>query len=129
MLDRDLVTEVLRAARRRGGAFAEVFVEERSSTSIRLDDGKVEELTTGIDRGAGVRVAVGTTYGYAFSNRLDRDSLLQAAEAASAALTGDTPGPVVDLTTRAGTGTNRAERPAADVPAATKVEWLREVDD
>jgi TldD protein len=129
MLDRDLVAEVLRAARRRGGAFAEVFVEERSSTSIRLDDGKVEELTTGIDRGAGVRVAVGTTYGYAFSNRLDRDSLLQAAEAASAALTGDASGPVVDLTTREGTGTNRAERPAADVPAATKVEWLREVDD
>jgi TldD protein len=129
MLDRDLVAEVLSAARRRGGAFAEVYVEERASTSIRLDDGKVEELTTGVDRGAGVRVAVGTTYGYAFSNRLDRDSLLQAADAASAALQGDAPGTVVDLTTREGHGLNRAERPAADVPAATKVEWLREVDD
>lgn len=129
MLDRDLVADVLRAARRRGGAFAEVYVEERSSTSVRLDDGKVEELTTGVDRGAGVRVAVGTTYGYAFSNRLDRDSLLQAAEAASAALEGDAPGSVVDLTAREGRGTNRAARPAADVPAATKVDWLREVDD
>jgi len=104
-------------------------VEERASTSIRLDDGKVEELTTGVDRGAGVRVAVGTTYGYAYSNRLDRDSLLQAAEAASAALKGGAAGTVVDLTTRDGRGTNRSERPAADVPAATKVEWLREVDD
>jgi TldD protein len=65
MLDRDLVADVLRAARRRGGSFAEVFAEERTSTSIRLDDGKVEELSTGVDRGAGVRVAVGTTYGYA----------------------------------------------------------------
>ncbi len=62
-------------------------MEERSNTSVRLDDGKVEELTTGLDRGAGVRVARGTSYGYAFSNRLDRDALLQAAEAASAALT------------------------------------------
>ena len=53
MLDRGLVTEVLAAARRKGGDFAEVFVEERSSTSIRLDDGQVEELTTGLDRGAG----------------------------------------------------------------------------
>ena len=58
----------------------------RPSTSIRLDDGKVEELTTGLDRGAGVRVACGTSYGYAYSNRLDRDALLEAAEAASAAL-------------------------------------------
>ncbi|HEX6130309.1 MAG TPA: TldD/PmbA family protein, partial [Actinomycetota bacterium] len=118
-----------RAARRRGGSFAEVFVEERSSTSIRLDDGKVEELTTGLDRGAGVRVAVGTTYGYAYSNRLDRASLLEAAEAASAALRGDAPGAVVDLTERVGPGTNRAERPAADVAPADKVAWLREVDD
>jgi len=129
VLDRDLVADVLRAARRRGGAFAEVFVEERDTTSIRLDDGKVEELTTGLDRGAGVRVAVGTTYGYAFSNRLDRASLLEAAEAASAALRGDAPASVVDLTRREGPGTNRVQRPAADVPAATKVGWLREVDD
>ena len=120
---------MLRAARRHGGSFAEVFVEERSSTSIRLDDGKVEELTTGLDRGAGVRVAQGTSYGYAYSNRLDRDSLLQAAEAASAALRGDAPGAVVDLTERVGAGTNRVERPAGDLPAADKVAWLRELDD
>ena len=68
MLDRDLVSEVLVAARRKGGDVAEVFVEERSSTSVRLDDGRVEELTTGLDRGAGVRVFQGTTYGYAYAN-------------------------------------------------------------
>ena len=34
--------------RRRGGSFSELFVEERTSTSIRLDDGKVEELTSGL---------------------------------------------------------------------------------
>ena len=129
MLDRDLVAEVLVAARRKGGDFAEVFVEERSSTSVRLDDGRVEELTTGLDRGAGVRVCRGTTYGYAYSNRLDRDSLLEAAAAASAALAGGEPGAVVDLTERTGPGTNRAERAAAQVDAATKVGWLREVDE
>jgi TldD protein len=129
MLDRELAEEVLRAARRRGGSFAELFVEERSSTAIRLDDGKVEELTTGLDRGAGVRVAVGTSYGYAFSNRLDRDALLEAADAASAALREGATGDVVDLTERPGRRTNRAERPAGAVPAADKVAWLRAVDD
>jgi len=128
MLDPDLLTDVLRTARRRGGDVAEVFVEERSSTAVRLDDGTIEELTTGLDRGAGVRVMQGTSYGYAFSNRLDPASLHEAAEAASAALRGDAPGAVVDLTLREGEGRNRADRPAADVPAATKVGWLREVD-
>jgi TldD protein len=129
MLDRELAEEVLRAARRRGGSFSEVFVEERSSTSVRLDDGKVEELTTGLDRGAGVRVAHGTSYGYAYSNRLDRDALLEAAAAASAALKEGPSGDIVDLRERPGAGTNRVERPAADVPAAAKVAWLRRLDD
>ena len=112
MLDRELVEEVLRAARRRGGSFAELFVEEKTSTSIRLDDGKVEELTTGLDRGAGVRVCMGTSYGYAYSNRLDRDALLAAAEAASAALREGEPGGVVDLRAIVGSAVNPVERPA-----------------
>lgn len=129
MLPRELVEEVLRAARRRGGSFSELFVEERTSTSIRLDDGKVEELTSGLDRGAGVRVALGTSYGYAYSNRLDRDSLLQAAEAASAALKQSEPGAVVDLTIREGRGVNGTDRPAGAFPPAEKVVWLRELDE
>lgn len=130
MLERELVEEVLIAARRRGGSFAELFVEEKSSTSIRLDDGKVEELTTGLDRGAGVRVAHGTSYGYAFSNRLDREALLQAAEAASAALaSGSAAGTVLDLREMTLPAVIAAERPAAAVAASTKVDWLKEVDD
>ena len=129
MLDRPLAEEVLTSARRRGGEFAEIFVEERSSTSIRLDDGKIEELTTGLDRGAGVRVARGTSYGYAFSNRLDRDALLQAAEAAVAALTDGDAGSVVDLREIGPPIVHRAEVAADTIPAADKVGWLREADD
>jgi TldD protein len=129
MLDRDLATEVLRAARARGGSFAELFVEERSSVSARLDDGKVEELTTGLDRGAGVRVARGTSYGYAFSNRLDRAALLRAAEAASAALAEGEPGAVVDLREERPPVVHVVRESADALPAADKVAWLREADD
>jgi TldD protein len=128
MLDRDLALDVLRAARARGGSFAELYVEERSSVAIRLDDGKVEELTTGLDRGAGVRVGRGTSFGYAYSNRLDRGSLLRAADAASASLA-DEPGEVVDLRDLAPAVVHAAERAASSVSAADKVAWLREVDD
>lgn len=129
MLDPELVERILAAALRNGGDFSELFVEERSITSIRLDDGKVEELTDGLDRGAGVRVVRGTSYGYAYSNRLDLESLLDVAAAAGAALQGGSNGHVIDLTKSEGAGTNRVERPASEVPTATKVGWLREVDD
>jgi TldD protein len=128
MLDRDLALDVLRAARARGGSFAELFVEERTSVSIRLDDGKVEELTTGLDRGAGVRVGRGTSFGYAFSNRLDGEALLEAAAAAAASLDDD-PGGVVDLRELQPPVVHVAERAASQVPAADKVAWLREADD
>src|SRR4051794_5767712 len=52
ILARDLVSGGLVAARRNGGDGAEVCVEERSCTPVRLGDGRVEELTTGLDRGA-----------------------------------------------------------------------------
>src|SRR2546426_477631 len=129
MLDRDLVRDVLRAARSRGGSFAELFVEERASVSIKLDDGKIEELTTGLDRGAGVRVALGTSFGYAFSNRLDRGALLEAAGAAAAAVKAGSPGDVFDLRALEPGVVHRAERPAADAGAADKVSWLRAADD
>ena len=76
-------------------------MEERLGTSVRLDDGKVEEVTTGLDRGAGVRVGHGTSFGYAYSNRLDREALLHAAEAAAASVGDGGPGEVVDLRRRA----------------------------
>jgi TldD protein len=129
VLDRDLAAEVLRAARARGGVFAELFVEERAGLSVRLDDGRVEELTTGVDRGAGVRVGHGTSFGYAYSNRLDRDALLEAAAAAAASVPDGAPGAVVDLTTLEPPVVHEAVRAASSASAADKVAWVREADD
>jgi TldD protein len=129
MLDPELAAHVLHVARRRGGSFAEIYAEERSSTSVRLDDGKVEELTSGVDRGAGVRVGKGTSYGYAFSNRLDRESLERAAEAACAAIADDDRTEVVDLSRAEPAVKHPAQLPASSVAASQKVEWLRELDD
>src|SRR5439155_13606346 len=126
MLDPDLVREVLRASLANGGRFAELFVEERTSLSTRLDDGKVEELTSGLDRGAGIRVVHGETAAYAYSNRLDRDSLVAVAEAARASVTEGAPTAVVDFRRVEPPLSHRAERPATSVTPEAKVAWLRE---
>lgn len=129
MLDEPLVREVLASALASGARFAEVYAEERRSTSLRLDDRRVEELTTGVDRGAGVRVFAGETTSYAYSNRLDRDSLLEAARGAATAATGGDPGRVVDLRRVEPGVTHPPEEPLDRVPRDRKVAWLREADD
>jgi TldD protein len=84
LLDEAVVSRVLGAALRTGGEFAEVFVEDARSSSARLDDGKVEEVTSGRSRGAGIRIVRGETTGFAHTADLSEDGLLAAAEAASA---------------------------------------------
>ena len=88
MIDESVVEGVLAAALRTGGEFAEVFAEDRRGTSARLDDGRVEELTSGRERGAGIRVVVGETTGFAHTSDLSEAGLRAAAEAAAAAARG-----------------------------------------
>src|SRR6266550_6094624 len=84
VIEEAVVQRVLGAALRSGGEFAEVFAEDRRSSSARLDDGKIEELTSGLDRGAGIRVVRGETTGFAHTSDLSDNGLRSAAEAAAA---------------------------------------------
>jgi TldD protein len=129
VLDEAVVREVLRKALSGGGRFAEVYAEERRSTSLRLDDGRVEELSSGLDRGAGVRVIAGRTTGYAHSNRLDRHALLEAARAAAAAATGEGGGAVAAFEAPEAPVRHPVREPAEDVDRDRKVAWVREADD
>src|SRR3954451_6860005 len=70
---------------RSGGEFAEVYAEDKRSTSAGLDDGRVEQVTSGRDRGAGIRVVAGETTGFAHTSDLSERGLRDAAEAAAAA--------------------------------------------
>ena len=88
MIDQDVLERVLGRALRDGGDFAEVFAEDRRTSSARLDDGKIEELTSGRDRGAGIRVVRGETTGFAHTSDLTEEGLRAAAERVTAAVAG-----------------------------------------
>src|SRR3954451_14998523 len=61
IVDPDVVDRVLERALQRGGAFAEIYAEDKRGTGLGLDDGRIEQVTTGRDRGAGIRVVRGDT--------------------------------------------------------------------
>jgi TldD protein len=85
VIDESVVEGVLGVALSTGGEFAEVFAEDRRGTAARLDDGRVEDMASGRDRGAGIRVVVGETTGFAHTSDLSEAGLRAAAEAAAAA--------------------------------------------
>ena len=130
MIDEVVIDRVLATALRTGGDFAEVFAEDKRSSSALFDDEKVEELTSGRDRGAGIRVVVGDTTGFAHTADLTEAGLIAAADAAAAAARGGGGGTqVVALTRRTADRGYAIETYPEDVPKARKVELLTRADE
>ncbi len=130
MLDPDLLQSTLATAMSTGGEFAEVFVEDRRSTSAVLDDRRIEELSSGRDRGAGIRVVCGETTGFAHTADLSFSGLRAAAETASAAANSGGGGVrQVDLDSSSGPAPAFVRIFPEDVPKARKVALLEQADD
>ena len=79
----ELLQKVITSALKRGGDLAEVYVENRISRTILLEEGKFKSAVFGLVGGAGVRVIDGDKTGYAYSDEVTEEKLLRAAEVAS----------------------------------------------
>ena len=81
--DRAMLDRVIRKALERGGEFADVYLETRTSRNIVMEESRFKSAVFGISQGAGVRVILGDKTGYAYTDELSEDKLLRAAEVAS----------------------------------------------
>jgi TldD protein len=84
LIEPDVLERVLSTALQAGGDMAEVFAEDAVTSGAMLDDRRIEELTSGRSRGAGLRVVDGETTGFAHTADLTEAGLLAAARAAAA---------------------------------------------
>jgi TldD protein len=129
VIEDNVVQRVLGVALRTGGDFAEVFAEDKRISAGNIDDGRIEELTSGLDRGAGIRVVRGDTTGFAHTADLSERGLSDAASAAAAAArTGGGGVREVALRPRVDRRAHDIEEYPADVPKARKVELLQRAD-
>ena len=129
MLDEAVIQRTLGVALRTGGEFAEVFVEDKRSSAAMLDDGRVEELSSGHDRGAGIRVVVGDTTGFAHTADLTEIGLHSAASAAAAAARSGGGGVRTVALTRQVTQPHPVAIRPETVGKGAKVELLRRADE
>jgi len=81
--DRDILSKVIAKALEKGGDFAEVYLENRISREIVLEESKFKSGLYGISQGAGIRVISGNKTGYAYTDDITLEKLLRAAEVAS----------------------------------------------
>jgi TldD protein len=130
VIDQDVLERVLSGAVRTGADFAEVYAEDKRSTSAGLDDGRVEQVTSGRDRGAGIRVIAGDTTGFAYTSDLSERGLAAAADAAATAARGGGGGVrTVALSAAPAHRPNHGSTVPDQVAKERKVELLTRMDD
>lgn len=93
-LDRAFIEKLLIEAMAHGGEFAEVFVQNRTGTSVNLEEDKIRSAEFGASQGIGIRVIQGIKVGYAFSDDFSSKVLLETADTAGRIAAGPgNPGP------------------------------------
>ena len=94
-IDAALAERLLGAALGSGGDYADLYFEHRSGADFVLEDGRVRTVGRGVTLGLGVRVLRGDATGYAYTEELAEDRMLEAARtAAQIAASGAAPGPI-----------------------------------
>ncbi|MDD2319340.1 MAG: TldD/PmbA family protein [Geobacteraceae bacterium] len=128
MLDAMDLSRILRCALAEGGEFADIYFEEGCSTSIVCEDGKIEKIIAGTDRGVGIRVVSDLRTAYAYTNEVTENALLELARTVSRAVRGREFGAPIDLRSKVvGAGFPIKTAPGT-VPLQDKVALVRRAD-
>lgn len=128
MVDKQILKEVLGIALSNGGDFADIFMEEKQSTGIGMEAGRIERVNSGVDAGAGIRVLSGEATAYAYTNDISKAGLLEAAKIVSHAAKGGKKDVNLDLTTIKPLVEFEIKTRPEDVSTHDKVEMVRKVD-
>lgn len=75
----EMLQKIIDAAMSKGGDYADLFFEDRRANSLGLEDGKVNRAYSDIGFGVGIRVLKGDQTGFAYSETVHPDDMLQAA--------------------------------------------------
>lgn len=125
MLSQALVEDVLQAALETGGDFAEIFVEDKTSSTIQMLGGTVDAAVSGRDFGVGIRILNGVFAVYAYTNDFSRDNLIKVARNAAQAIRGQKMDHTIDLRKSLVTPIHEIKLAPADVTKVRKIDWMR----
>lgn len=86
MINQHPVDKIIQTAMRYGADFAEVFIEQKRSTTITLDNRKIENASSFFDHGIGIRVISEGRTAYGATNDLSKKALLEMAKSVGKAV-------------------------------------------
>ncbi len=124
-VDDGAIHKVLAAALGRGADDADLYFEHAGSTSVALSDGKVNRASTHVDLGVGIRVVVGDSVGYAYTEDLSLGAMVAAARVAAEIADGARTSAPVAVSSRHYADRYPVLQPWEDVEMETRVKLVR----
>jgi TldD protein len=125
----DDLKRALGAALDRGARFAEVYLEKRVMDTVRIEEQVIREASRGVTLGAGVRAIIGERVGYAYTDDLSPERLVEAARIAGEIASGESQVHVVNLNALIRAKAHSMPRTSpAGVEAMEKMEIARSAD-
>lgn len=124
-IDAARARRTLETALSRGGDFADLYFERRSSQSFYLDDGRLEDIQRSIVAGVGIRVLKGEATGLAYTEDLSPEGLQRAAQTAANVASGVPRKEGVEVQGQRALDLYPVQRPSLDASAQEKIALLR----
>lgn len=128
-IDSSRARRTLEIALSRGGDFADLYFERRSSQSFLLDDGRLENVSRSIVAGVGIRVLKGDATGLAYTEDMTPDGLVRAARTAANIAAGVPRKEGVEVEGVRAMDLYPVQRPTLDASAQEKIALLRRAND
>jgi TldD protein len=127
-MDREKLARIIAKALEKGGNFADVYLENRISRQIIMEESKFKSGLYGISQGAGVRVISGNKTGYAYTDEITEEKLLRAAEVASYVAQNSTPVSPVNISSTSRTSFVTVRQPLGEIADEKRIEIIKRAD-
>ncbi|MDI6800494.1 MAG: TldD/PmbA family protein [Thermodesulfovibrionales bacterium] len=125
MIDDQVLQRLIKRTLHNGGEYADIFIEQRKTAAIQLEDDRIEKVTTGSNAGIGIRLIYNGKTAYAYSNDFSESVLMDLAVTVSKAASGNSKDVVIDMKKRHPDTTFVIKTPPEAVSISFKVDLVK----
>jgi TldD protein len=128
LIENKVVKKILNILLGNGADFSEVFVQKKSFNSLRLEDSKIENSTSGYELGCGLRLLAGESTFYAYVDSLKEEKIINAARVLSSAVNGSSLIKILNLSETFSSYNVEIKKYPSNVNAGVKKKILKLID-
>ncbi len=129
MISETSASRIIEAAMSGNADFAEIFEEQKKSSSVGLLNGRTIRASSGIDYGVGIRLMAGTNVVYVYSCDKSEEALIKLAKEAASALKGGKSSDIKNIEALNKSSPSILNIDPLSVSKKTNIEFLKEASD